>query len=377
MVTSVFQYLSSLADPEGLTRTLEPLELLRDGRGEPVCSVGNSAAVFKVRCRGKVCKLRCYLRHKRNLRQIYRDRLLPSEIFVYTDSEHGEWTDVVLDDWYEGRTLEHEMSDPHTDAVRMSRLAEMFDDTAIRLLSQEWAHGDLKPENIIVGDDGMHLIDFDAMYRPGMEEEDCEETGTRAFQHPLRGGIFDKSVDDYPIALISTCLHALAADTELRMEVADDGAAIDPAGAVDGSDPVLHRIERLFADRGDILRYRVARLLRSPLPRLFGLRELLGYGRTPVREAEGGLRLAERGGLWGYRDDKGFVIPPLYDCGFEFSDGLAAVLVGDSWHFIDTGGRAVINCPGCDAIKPFRNGRAETIRGGVRTVIDIEGKVCP
>lgn len=374
MVTSVFQYLSSLADTEGLTRTLGPLELMRNGRGEPFCSVGNSAVVFKVRCRGEVCKLRCYLRHKRNLRQIYRDRLLQSELFVYTDAEHGEWTDVVLDKWYDGTTLEHAMKGPETDAARMAQLASMFDATAAWLLSQEWAHGDLKPENIIVGGEGMHLIDFDAMYRPGMDECDCEESGTRAFQHPLRGEIFDKSIDDYPIALISTCLHALAADLSLRECVGDGGEMVDPAMAVGGCDPTLERIERLFATRGDALRYRIARLLRSPIPRLFGLGTLLEYGQRPVREAVGKLQLAEKGGLWGYSDEVGFVIPPLYDCGFEFSEGLAAVRTGSSWHFIDTGGRTVIDCSGCDTVKPFRNGRAEVVRGGRHSAIGRDGK---
>lgn len=373
MVTSLFQYLSSLADSEGLTRTLGPIELIRDERGEAVCSVGSSAAVFKVRCRGEVCKLRCYLRRKRNLRQIYRDRLLRSELFVYTDSEHGEWTDVVLDEWHEGHTLEHETAEHGCDAGRMAQLADMFDEMALKLLSQDWAHGDLKPENIIVGEDGMHLIDFDAMYRPGMEECDCEESGTRAFQHPMRGRIFDKSIDDYPVALISTTLHAMAADTALHAET-DGGVLIDPAKAVAGCDPMLERIERLFAARGDALRYRIARLLRSPMPQLFGLGTLLGYGLTPARTAKGVLQLAEQGGLWGYRDDEGFVIPPLYDCGFEFSEGLAAVLVGGSWHFIDPEGRTAIECSGCDAVKPFRNGRAEVVRHGVRTAIGHDGK---
>lgn len=388
MVYSAFQYLSSLAEPHGLLRTLTDLQLCRDADGRPICSVGNSALVVKVRHAGDIFALRCYTRPKRNLRAIYGERLLPEELFVYTDGERGEWCDVVLGEWVEGTTLQMAMVRSLGDSERMQCLASQFDRLALDLLGREWAHGDVKPENIIVGTDGrMHLIDFDAMYRPGFSAADCEESGTRAYQHPDRAGVFGKEIDDYPIALISTSLHALARQPAFSGKE-DDTLPIVPARAVAGEDEALTQIEALFASAGDAVRYRVARLLRSPQPRLPRLAEFLRYGLQERKPTATPLCLAERGGLWGYRignsnsngDTKGeengeeFAIPPVYDCGFEFGEGLAAVQVGSRWHFIDTAGRVAVNCADCDSVKPFRGGVAEKIAGQHRTKIDKTGK---
>ncbi len=377
MITSACRYLSSLAQPYGLTRTLGELELCRDGDGNPIFSVGNSAVVFKIRHEGRIRKLRCYTRPKRNLRAIYRDKFLPSELFVYTDGNRGEWCDVVVEEWTEGATLHCEIVRSLDNPARLKELARMFDAFALGILGEEWAHGDLKPENIIVGTDGrLHAIDFDAMYRPDFTADDCEETGTRAFQHPDRDKVFGNEADDYPIALISAALHALALDPTLygRFESAD-AMMISPARAVAGSDPALEAIEKMFAENGDAAHYRIARLLHSSQPQLSGLAGLLRYAQTPVvRTSTEPLRLEERRGRWGYCDSAGFVIAPLYDCGFEFSNSLAAVSLGGQWHFIDETGRVAINCAGCDAVKPFRNGRAEKIAGGVRTAIGTDGK---
>lgn len=120
--------------------------------------------------------------------------------------------------------------------------------------------------------------------------------------------------------------------------------------------------------------YRLARLLLSPTLRLPDLPELLrrltATDEPPAQTPE----LFVENGLWGYRSGDRPAIPPLYDEGFDFSEGLAAVRLGRTWHFIDTAGRTVLNCPRCEAVKPFRNGRAQVIRAGRRTEIDRRGR---
>ena len=82
--------------------------------------------------------------------------------------------------------------------------------------------------------------------------------------------------------------------------------------------------------------------------------------------------LAVDAGRWGFRSGGRFVIPPVWDNGFDFSEGLAAVEIAGRWHFIDTAGRVVLNRPPCDAVKPFRNGTAELRSGLRREKISVE-----
>ena len=130
------------------------------------------------------------------------------------------------------------------------------------------------------------------------------------------------------------------------------------------------------------MQYRVAQLLCAPSLRLFGLAELLDEA---VRQAgdrepsagESPPELFVENGRWGYRTPSQVVIPPLYDSGFDFTEGLAAVLLGGTWHYIDTAGRSCLSFPGCEAVKPFRNGRAQVVRNGRRIGIDHAGNELP
>jgi DNA-binding helix-hairpin-helix protein with protein kinase domain len=93
-------------------------------------------------------------------------------------------------------------------------LARNFDILCGELLAQEWAHGDLKPENIVVASDGgMTPVDCDAMWIPAFAGRRACELGTPPYRHPERDeSWFDKRIDDYSIKFISAALHALALD---------------------------------------------------------------------------------------------------------------------------------------------------------------------
>lgn len=390
------QYLTTLEEPSGLCRTLEPFELCRDQQGRPLYAVGNSAAVFRIRREGRLQALRCYMRPAEHLAEIYGSRLLTRELFLYTSPDEGVWCDVVVDDWVEGRTLREEidLALQAADRERLGALANRFDRLAARLVADDWAHGDLKPENIVVRPSGeLQLIDFDA--------------------------------------LISTALHALALDPSLAARHASDGLLFTPSRM--DRDGVLEEVLTLFEQRGMAVAYRIARLLCSPTLQLFGLEHLLrlAVARADRKRCPGGAETggaategaagagemagsapgevpspaaetartdtgAERAeemageetepgeepelfvenGLWGYRCNGREVIPPLYDCGFDFSEGLAAVRLGHTWHYIDRSGRTRLSLPGCEAVKPFRSGRARIFRDGTCRTIDPEGHEC-
>ena len=381
------QYLLTLSDPEGLLRTLAGAEVCRDAQGRILYAAGNSAAVFRIRHRGQVRSLRCYLRPMRHLREIYGERLLERELYLYDSSGAGTWVDVVVGDWIEGETLleaaEHAAAE--RDTQRLEALAAAFDALAAPLVSDDRAHGDLKPENIIVDAQGaLRLIDFDAAYLPEFAGEQSPELGTAAYQHPARTAAdFNERLDDYPAALISTALHALALDPTLRERYPEsDGLLFTPREILRGCDTACREVMEFFERRGMALQYRIARLLASPTLQLFGLAEFLAASVREVGTALAGtpperLELYVEHGLWGYRTSERVVIPPRYDNGFDFSEGWGAVQLGRTWHFIDGSGRVCLSCPGCDSVKPFRNGCAQVVRNGRRMQIDRAGNETP
>lgn len=183
------QYLLALLDSRGLTRTLGEIDVCRDEQGRPCFSAGNSAAVFRIRLGGRIRSLRCYLRPMRHLKEIYGQRLLEKELYLHTSPETGVWVDTVLGDWIEGSTLHETVAQAAAlrDRESLQILVRLFDRLALALVTDDRAHGDLKPENIIVGDDGtLCPIDFDASYLPAFAGEISPELGTAAYQHPAR-----------------------------------------------------------------------------------------------------------------------------------------------------------------------------------------------
>lgn len=340
------------------------------------CSVGNSAVVFEVMYKGRKMAMRVYMRQHHNLRAIYGDRYYPKELLINaSDTEYG-LADVVLCDWHEGVSLQSKIEEWCNKPTKMQALSQMFEELALSLLNEHWAHGDLKPENIIFSQDGLRLIDFDAMYREGFTPDDCIEIGTQQFQHPLRShNNFCRDIDDYPIALITTVLAALALDSTLGTELSDsDYMLINPRLAIEGRDMMLERIETLFAEHGDIRHYRIAKLLHSPNIALPQLKNLLDYSPQTTDTPEK-LLLEYYNGYWGFTVDGRFIIQPIYDLAFEFSEDLALVQVGDVWHFIDTRGAVVITCGRGSGIKPFRNGKTRIVRNDGEFVIYRDGHI--
>ena len=69
----------------------------------------------------------------------------------------------------------------------------------------------------------------------------------------------------------------------------------------------------------------------------------------------------KQGNSWGFIDTTGkFVIQPQFDGAGRFSDGFAAVKIGDRWGFIDKTGEYAIN-PQFDVAFLFHDGLASEI----------------
>ena len=177
MIFSVANYILAVKHLDRMARTLGAKRIYALGeehdREALKCSVGNSVLVVQVMCEGKRMAMRIYMRPNANLRAIYGDSYYPKELLVSSSCDVFGLADVVLCDWKEGVSLQSKIEELAHKPDKMAALSQMFEEFALSLLGEKWAHGDLKPENIIFSKDGLSLIDFDAMYCEGFGSENC------------------------------------------------------------------------------------------------------------------------------------------------------------------------------------------------------------
>ncbi len=289
MICSITQLLRVFGSSQELFRTIDAASLRRKKSGELWYCVGGSGVIFNLEEDGRRYLLKCYTSKSRYCRAIYGDKLLEDELYI--PSEHGGlWLDVVVDSWREGSTLTAAIEDAVAadNRDKLQLLSQRFDRLALELLSAEWAHGDITCDNIIVSDSlELHLIDFDGSFLPCFAGRRSLEIGTQAFQHPLRDEEhFDRTIDDYSLALISTALAHLAFEPSIYPDFGSrDALLYDPAEAVEGRCELLHHALRSFAQRGDLFAYAVGGLLQSRSVELPELYPLLRYKVEGLHEA--------------------------------------------------------------------------------------------
>uniref|UniRef100_UPI004055D0D9 WG repeat-containing protein n=1 Tax=Alistipes sp. TaxID=1872444 RepID=UPI004055D0D9 len=359
------QYLTTLENPHGLVRTLEGFSLLRREDGTPVFHVGNSAVVFPIVWRGRRYALRCYLRPAPpHLEEIYPQRVLSKELYLYTSPEDGEWVDVVLCDWIKGCSLTRALQEAVAQGDRgaLLRLSRAFDRLAAELSVDAWAHGDIKPENIVVDEQlNLHLIDRDGLFLPAFAGELSPEVGTPAWQHPQRSvKDFDRYIDHYALAMLSVQLRALALDPSLLVRYSPCEALIFSSSELFGQKTPLafEEVLSIFARQGLAKHYRLALALRKSLPLLDTIEALLSSFASSIPLPEGVYpEFYMEWGLCGYRSAAGVVIPPVYDAAFDFREGYAVVRFGGEFHLINRHGESVWHLEKVDGLKSVRQGK--------------------
>ena len=214
---------------------LSHLQPVLDGNGNPMMSSGNFAVVFKMYDpqAHKDVAVKCFLKEQEGRAESYQliaqelaytsssfltpFRYLDKELFVESQSTNDEEFPVVLMDWVEGETLDRYIQSHLADPNALRLLAFQFSRLASWLLSQPFAHGDLKPDNILVRSDGtLTLVDYDGMFVPAMEGTAARELGSPDFRHPLRTAErFNEHIDDFPLAVILLSLKALSLSPSL------------------------------------------------------------------------------------------------------------------------------------------------------------------
>ena len=176
---------------------------------------------------------------------------LEKELFVDSNCEDEEFP-VLLMDWIEGETMETYIADHYMDNHAMSMLCYRFCKMSAWLRSQPFAHGDIKPDNIMVRSDGtLTLVDYDGMFVPAMKGQKSPTIGTKDFSHPLRTiDDFDETIDDFALASIALSVKAISLNPSLLNEYgASDRLLFSAADYLDLSkSKTMTALQDLLAD---------------------------------------------------------------------------------------------------------------------------------
>lgn len=230
----ISEYLAAIREAKDNLDKLSHLVPVMDKYGEPYRSSGAFAVVFKMKDEqtGKCYALKCFTEEQEGRAEAYRKiaeelefvdspyitsvKYLEKELFVDSNCEDEEFP-VLLMDWIEGETMETYVAANYTDTHAMSMLCYRFCKMAAWLRSQSFAHGDIKPDNIMVRPDGtLTLVDYDGMFVPAMKGQKSPTIGTKDFSHPLRTiDDFDETIDDFALASIALSLKAISLDPSL------------------------------------------------------------------------------------------------------------------------------------------------------------------
>ena len=266
---TISEYIEAIRYAEDNFATLTSLRPVLDGDGNPVMSSGNFAVVFKMRDEksGKCHALKCFIKDQDGRSESYRlisDELeyvsndcfvriqyKENELYVNTSSSPTTDFPVLLMDWVDGITLDRYVSQHIHDRYALRLICYQFCRMASWLMSQPFAHGDLKPDNILVrSDNSLVLVDYDGMFVPAMSGQQARETGSPDYRHPLRTiDDFNEHIDDFSLAAIAMQLFAVSLDPGLLASHHGDTLLLTAADHHDPAASAAHgRLKPLLTD---------------------------------------------------------------------------------------------------------------------------------
>ncbi|MBD5279039.1 MAG: leucine-rich repeat protein [Bacteroides sp.] len=266
----ISEYREAILSAEDNFNKLASLRPVLDSHGDPVMSSGNFAVVFKMKDEndGKCYAVKCFIKDQQGRDESYRKiaeeleiisssyilplRYLENELFVDSSQCDCEEFPVVVMEWVEGETLDTYLKRHLNDMYELEMLSYRFNRMAAWLLAQPFAHGDLKPDNILIRKDGsLVLVDYDGIFVPSMKGEKAREIGSPDYRHPLRtDSDFNEHIDDFSIAVIALSLKAIALNPQLKSQSTSGDTLLlsEKDFRSPSHSPVLKDIQNLTSD---------------------------------------------------------------------------------------------------------------------------------
>jgi hypothetical protein len=193
----------------------------------PKATTGSFASVYSITCGDKRYAVRCFLhkvpdlaaRYERLSKAICADTLEYTVDFQYQVEGiriGSRSYPLVKMPWVEGQHLDVFIHRHRENRDKLSQLQVALRRMSTQLLESGFAHGDLQHGNILIGDQGVRLIDYDGMYVPALCGFLSNELGHRNYQHPGRSKEhFNAMLDNFALWVIDTSLTCFIEDSSL------------------------------------------------------------------------------------------------------------------------------------------------------------------
>lgn len=230
----ISEYIEAIQFAEDNFATLTNLRSVLDETGAPVMSSGNFAVVFKMEDiqTGKLYAVKCFLRDQQGRAEAYSEicnyfktkkseylvqiEYLQNELFVDTSQTDRTEFPVLKMDWVDGCGIEDYIYQNLENTECLNSLHINFEKFILWLLPSHMAHGDLKPDNIIITPKGeIYLIDYDGVFVPTMWGQEARELGTPQFQYQGRTiSDFNEFIDDFAGIYLALILKIITIDNK-------------------------------------------------------------------------------------------------------------------------------------------------------------------